>query len=171
MGYFRDYLEYLKEELFWKKRNADTPRWLWPIYRWLGFKTAHERRRERIADWQRSAASVCLNSLVEVERALEVAFQGKPPSGLMFKMEIEIWPGRFTKEGEKRIRAYAEKVNKKSLGGVIGRKVVDIDYDPRYCEAFRYDEKYISLNESKLDEAWHFSEARNGYSIYLTWPP
>ena len=143
------------------KYGGETPRWLCPVYHWLGLKTRQEKRREHILENQRKLELIYHRELSELERAVEVVQRGQPPK-FYGCLTIMSWPGRFPKGVEERIRNEMKRLNAKARAYGIAGPVV----------------RLVECAQAPLGMDWRDDDEISGaaapYKVnfvdFLTWP-
>ena len=116
----------------------DTPAWLHPIYRKLGLKTCFEKIEEQAAEVSRKAGEYILLELDELEQKVNDVLQGKLNKWYLRDTTVELWPGRFPAECEKRIRARIEEINGINVDGILERPVVQLREYKRFPEHYEW---------------------------------
>ncbi len=111
----------------------DTPAWLHPIYRKLGLKTRFEKQKEYVKEVKRKAGEYILLKLDDLEQKVNDVLLGKlnkwyfqDPEIELWPWQVDLWPGRFPAECEKRIRKRIEEINAINVDGILERPLVPL---------------------------------------------
>ena len=119
---------------------------LHPIYRKLGLKTNFEKIGEQAAEVRRKAGECILLQLDDLEQKVNDILQGKLNkwyfygAGIeLWPWQIELWPGCFPAECEKRIRKRIEEINAINVDGILERPLVPLQELEECPENYEFD--------------------------------